>query len=80
VVRGEAAYLICAQATRLDKTPEREIYQLRTEGQCRLAVFDVRSRNLVIFDGAALADLAIALASGQLLLPEQTVIDPPSRL
>lgn len=85
VMRGEEAFLVASQARKLASTEAHELYQLNT-AQCRLGVWDVATRSLVVFDTPALVALALAEAaearhrrvddSGL----QATVIDPPSRL
>lgn len=59
VLRGEAAYLVAAQAIKLGSKSGTDIYQLRTDGALRLAVFDPNSRALVVFDTEALITMGL---------------------
>ena len=57
ILRGEEAFLVSAQANSLARSEEFEMYQLRT-AECRIAVWDVATRSLVVFDTAALVAMA----------------------
>lgn len=61
VLRGEAAYLVAAQAELLATAGAFEVYRLKTP-ELRLGLYDPGVRRLVIVDGAALAALAHAEA------------------
>jgi hypothetical protein len=57
VLKGEAAYLVSAQAELLTEALGCEIRKLATP-DLRIGVYDPVTRRLVIFDGAALAAIA----------------------
>ncbi|CAM5386411.1 hypothetical protein [Rhodanobacter lindaniclasticus] len=84
ILRGEPAFLVAGQATLLGRTEQHEIHKLNT-AECRIAVWDVASRSLVVFDTAAL----IALAQQEAIDAKADAregglsivrTDPPSRL
>lgn len=81
ILRGEPAFLVSAQGTLLGRTEQHEIHKLNT-AECRIAVWDVATRSLVVFDTAAL----VALAQQEAIDERRTsrgglhVIDPPSHL
>lgn len=83
ILRGEPAFLVAGQATLLGRTEAHEIHKLNT-AECRIAVWDVASRALVVFDTAALIALAQAEAiderNSRRVTDSVNAIDPPSRL
>jgi len=84
ILRGEPAFLVAGQATLLGRTERHEIHKLNT-AECRLAVWDVDERSLVVFDTAALVALAHQEVIDERKAPKPTFsglrsIDPPSRL
>lgn len=58
ILSGDAAYLVAIQAELLTSSGGRDIYRLKTP-DLRIGVYDNGTRRLVIFDGAALAALAV---------------------
>lgn len=61
IMRGEDAFLVAAQAKKLGNDTDHELYQLNTAA-CRIAVWDMASKSLVVFDTSALVALAKAEA------------------
>lgn len=87
ILKGEAAFLVAAQAELLTSSSGRDIYRLKTP-DLRIGVYDAGSRRLVIFDGAALAALAMeeaaeepraAIVPHQRELPSSVVTLKPNR-
>ena len=83
ILRGEPAFLVAGQATLLGRTESHEIHKLNT-AEVRIAVWDVTTRSLVVFDTAALVALALSEAGEEQRdrrrqAPELP-LDPPSRL
>lgn len=64
VLSGDAAFLVATQAELLTSSGGRDIYRLKTP-DLRIGVYDGGTRRLVIFDGPALAALAVIEVSDQ---------------